>query len=90
MVDTGESSSSREASPLSDGESLLTLQIQAFLEASEDIDIDQETVEDLQRVLSEHETGGKSHVLDVEDTGQGLANNHPNGNEKKPRGAEGN
>lgn len=66
MTDTRESSPSREASPSSDEESLLTLQIQAFLEASEDVDIDQETVEDLMRVLSDHQNGGEERAADVE------------------------
>jgi NAD-dependent histone deacetylase SIR2 len=55
MSQTREPSPSRENSPRSDDEdeSLLALQIQAFLEASEDVDIDQETEEDMMQVLSE-------------------------------------
>lgn len=86
-IDTGElSPSSREASPLLDGESLLTLQVHAFLEASEDVDIDQETVEDLMRILSEHQNNGNSQT---EGPNQVLTNNRTNGNEETLRGSEG-
>lgn len=86
-VDTGElSSSSREASPLSEVGSLLALQIHAFLEASEDVDIDHETVEDLMRILSEHQNSGNSQT---EGPNQGLINDPPNGDEMTPRGPEG-
>jgi NAD-dependent histone deacetylase SIR2 len=68
MSETREPSPSRDPSPESDQEeSLLALQIQAFLEASEEIDIDQETVEDLMRVLSETQNGAKSEQLDIKD-----------------------
>lgn len=55
MSQTREPSPSRDNSPCSDeeDESLLALQIKAFLEASEDVEIDQEIVEDLMRVLSD-------------------------------------
>lgn len=62
MAETREPSPSRETTPFSDEEeeSLLILQIQAFLEASEDVDIDKETVEDLMGVLSEYQDKGDS------------------------------
>ncbi|KAF9444474.1 SIR2-domain-containing protein [Macrolepiota fuliginosa MF-IS2] len=82
MTEPRESSSSREASPLSDEESLLTLQIQAFLEASEDVDIDQETVVDLMQVLSEHQSSGKTGVIDVETTAEAPVSDHRSRNQR--------
>ncbi|KAF7770640.1 hypothetical protein Agabi119p4_6614 [Agaricus bisporus var. burnettii] len=67
MSQTREPSPSRENSPLSEDEdeSLLALQIRAFLEASEDVDIDRETIEDLMRVLSDHQER-KDSTVDAE------------------------
>jgi len=53
----------------------LTLQIQAFLEASEDVGIDPETVEDLLELLSPASSGAQS-PLNLRDTIQGEVEMH--------------
>ncbi|KXN87667.1 NAD-dependent protein deacetylase hst1 [Leucoagaricus sp. SymC.cos] len=66
MSETREPSPSRDPSPeSSEEESLLALQIHAFLEASDEVDIDQETVNDLMQVLNESQNGKKDEIVDI-------------------------
>ncbi|EKM82003.1 hypothetical protein AGABI1DRAFT_126352 [Agaricus bisporus var. burnettii JB137-S8] len=86
MSQTREPSPSRENSPLSEDEdeSLLALQIRAFLEASEDVDIDRETIEDLMRVLSDHQERKDSGTVDAE----GISDDQTISQEDQPRSEE--
>ncbi|KAF5361809.1 hypothetical protein D9756_002641 [Leucocoprinus leucothites] len=79
MSETREPSPSREPSLESDDEeSLLTLQIQAFLEASEDVDIDQEIMEDLVQVLAKTQEGKTAETVYVDDDADGTSNGQRN------------
>ena len=59
---------------IKDGNELLALQVQAFLEASEDVDVDAETIEDILQALmvdrediEEAETRSETHMDEDED-----------------------
>lgn len=60
---------------IKDGNELLALQVQAFLEASEDVDVDAETIEDILQALmvdredvEEAETRSETHMNEDEDS----------------------
>lgn len=69
-------------------ESLLALQIQAFLEASDEVDIDKETVEDLMQVLSQTQ---ESENIDAEGcVNGGASSDQQNNGQSTEPGSQGN
>jgi NAD-dependent histone deacetylase SIR2 len=90
MSETREPSPSREPSLESEGEeNALALQVHAFLEASEEVDIDQETVEDLMRVLSETDNGKKADQVGLEREADGTMNDQGNDRQSAEPSLEG-